>query len=1459
MKCLYTFLCLCLIALIVSPLISQPILVPGINALTIQAGLDSAQNGDTVLVAPGIYTGIGNKELDFLGKAVVLISNQGPTQTIIDCEDAGRGLYFHTAEDTTSVVSGFTITGASNGGITCAYSSSPTIHNCIIEQNFRSDGGGISCFYSSKPLIYSCIIQNNTSGNRGGGIHLSEHCDAVIRDCEILDNHAGAGGAISCDEAGPIIRNCLIARDTAALGGAFYGYYPYYIKQPTLINCTVSQNVSTNQGTIYLTNANSNTSSILIRNTIIWDNVANPNFDIPYSDISFTNIEGGWIGIGNQNQNPFFQNPQQGDFHLKAASPCIDEGHPSDAFGFEPAFNGGRINMGRYGNTPEATSYAPHPIIAHYAPRIACVLGGELLQIEGIHFGPSQGSGTVTVDGTLLSINSWSDTLVICSLPSLPAGSKDIILTDGNGIADTVFSRLTYEPEFIYVNGPVSGRWSNQGCPAIYVITGDVYVPHGDTLIIEAGITVLVDTDSTMSPATFAIEGSLFADGIETDSIIFSVRPGQEVAGAWKGFLVEEDQLAEFTFCRIEYAETAIQSNSDKARIAHCLIQHNAEHGIWWDGDEVSASGIVVESLIQNNGEWGIFCDAYCRTLYGYASPSIEGNVITHNGLGGIYARARGGSPSTYIGQTDKAFANPKVYRNRIEQNTGYAILILANGVFTNGIPFVHFSRAYASPVISNNLIINNEKSLKASAPFSGNTISYLSESQTTMTNNTFWNNGHLFIEAGDSAHVAVNNTIAWEDSANILTDGGAAVLISHSNLAQTYSGSNNLSIYPQFVDTANKDFHLLSSSPCVDSGDSSLVQDQLDVEGAVRIWDGDADGNIAVDMGAYELGAPLPLQLLLTTHDPHCMGANDGTAIASPIGGTSPYTFVWDNPSVDTDSMVTDLFANLVYHVTVTDANNLTYTDSLVLSEPLPLQTFLWEQTATCSSDSTASIDLTISGGVAPYSYAWSNGASSQDIYNLPIGIYSVNITDANGCVTSDSVEIVALFASPHVNLGPDSSICDGELLVLDAGSGFSAYNWSNGFTGQQQSITSSNLLSVSVQDSNGCWSETDSVNIIVHALPVVSVDTLAAICVNTAPIPLNLGSPSGGIYSGQGLINGSFDPAIAGIGTHILTYEFTDAFSCTNTASTSITVLDVPTVNLGPDLNICQAVQIDAGNPGASYQWSTGETSQMIMIQEPSSSDTISVIVTLPTGCNASDELMVNPGIRPEVNLPAEIKVCGDTILDAGNSGAIFIWSTGESSQSIMVDSSALYTVTVSDTLGCSSQVDVLVTITPFPIAAISYSTDGLTYSFITPSVQEAQYFWDLGDGNTGQTDSLSHTYTYSGSYQVVLTSSNACGVAIDSVLLLNVSVANPFDQQFQVFPNPSTGRFTVMSSDLQASNLSIELTDSRGRKILYREKRQVIGLREEIDIQEEAEGIYMLRISDGKHLTSFRLVKK
>ena len=303
--------------------------------------------------------------------------------------------------------------------------------------------------------------------------------------------------------------------------------------------------------------------------------------------------------------------------------------------------------------------------------------------------------------------------------------------------------------------------------------------------------------------------------------------------------------------------------------------------------------------------------------------------------------------------------------------------------------------------------------------------------------------------------------------------------------------------------------------------------------------------------------------------------GQSNGSVSGAVFSGTG-LTYDWKNSSnttVGTSANLTNVPAG-VYNVTVTNAAGCTaafgpYSVANFSAPSAPSVTAV--DSVLCVGET---IQLTAASAASGATFTWSgpNGfTSTSALVSIPnatvanSGLYSVTVT-SNGCVSSSASKNIAVNAIPTVTTtGIDTVLCAGETLQLTASTlaTGATYSWTGpNFTSSSATITITNvtaanagLYSVTIS-LNGCVSAPSTKSIVVNNLPAVTVLSFVdTTCVNYAPATL-AGAPAGGTFSGSGVNGASFDPAVAGVGTHVVTYAYTDANGCSNTATTSIVV---------------------------------------------------------------------------------------------------------------------------------------------------------------------------------------------------------------------------------------------------------------------------------------------------------------
>lgn len=345
---------------------------------TIQKAIRSAADGDTIIVSPGTY----RENIDFLGKAISLKSEQGPAVTIIDGGQNGSVVEFTKGEGSDSVLNGFTVTNGygmvwaksagDGGGIYCD-GASPTIINNVITDNIASSGygGGLFIKSYSSPIVAYNTITSNSSLQCGGGIYCRSSSPYIVSNT-ISNNRStlGFGGAITCSlgskpyvvrntmvgnwskaggggicayQSSPVITGNILARNTTLAAGG--GILVFWYSAPELTNNTISRNEAEDGGGL----ACMNQSSARVSNSIIWDNeaqvgreiflgkanspatlyISHTNIDITAGSIFYdTNCQIN-IGAGIIVSDPYFVDPANDDFHLTIYSPCVNAGNNS--------------------------------------------------------------------------------------------------------------------------------------------------------------------------------------------------------------------------------------------------------------------------------------------------------------------------------------------------------------------------------------------------------------------------------------------------------------------------------------------------------------------------------------------------------------------------------------------------------------------------------------------------------------------------------------------------------------------------------------------------------------------------------------------------------------------------------------------------------------------------------------------------------------------------------------------------------------------------------------------------------------------------------------------------------------------------------------------------------------------------------------------------------------------------
>jgi uncharacterized repeat protein (TIGR01451 family) len=507
----------------------------------------------------------------------------------------------------------------------------------------------------------------------------------------------------------------------------------------------------------------------------------------------------------------------------------------------------------------------------------------------------------------------------------------------------------------------------------------------------------------------------------------------------------------------------------------------------------------------------------------------------------------------------------------------------------------------------------------------------------------------------------------------------------------------------------------------------------------------------------------PNPPTPAITPSGPTTFCAGGSVTLSAP-GGYAGYS--WSNGATTAAINVT---ASGTFTVTVTDANGCSATSAAttVTVNPTPTATITPSGPTTfCTGGS-----VTLNAPAGMTTYAWSNGASTPSIVVNASGTFTVTVTNASGCSATSAPTTVAVNAPPAATITPSgpTNLCTGGTVTLTAPAGMATYAWSNGGSTQSIVVNVSGNYSVTVTDANGCSATSAATAVTVNPAPTATITPSGPTTFCTGG-SVTLSAPAG--MTTYAWSNGASTPSINVTSSGTFTVTVTDGNGCTATSSaTTVTVNPAPIATITPSgpTTFCAGGSVTLTAPAGmqSYNWSNGATSQSIVV---TSSGSFSVTLTNPQGCSATSAataVTVNPAPVATITPSGPTTFCngGSVTLTAPAGMSAYNWSNGATTQSIAVNTSGSFTVTVTNGSGCSTtsapttvNTNGAPPVSITPSGPTSFCTGGSVTLTATPGF--TGYNWSNG----ATTQSI--TVTNSGTFTVTATTGAGCSSTSSAV---------------------------------------------------------------------------------------------
>ncbi len=753
-------------------------------------------------------------------------------------------------------------------------------------------------------------------------------------------------------------------------------------------------------------------------------------------------------------------------------------------------------------------------------------------------------------------------------------------------------------------------------------------------------------------------------------------------------------------------------------------------------------------------------------------TASIAGtNINCYGGLtGAANLTVNGGTtPYTYL------WSNSATTQNLSGKAAGtYAVTVTDNNLCTatSSVTLTQPAAALSASISGTNINCYGASTGAANLTVSGGTTPY-----TYLWSNSATTQNLTGKAAGTYTVTVTDNKACTISSSKTLTQPAAALTssVSGTNIA-CYAASTGAVV--QTVSGGTSPYTYLWSN--------SATTQNLSGSAAGTYTVTVTDNNLCTATSSVTLTQPAAaLSASISGTNINCYGASTGAANLTVTGGTAPYTYLWNN-SATTQNLSGK--AAGAYAVTVTDNNLCTATSSVTLTQPAAaLSASISGTNINCYGASTGAANLTVSGGTTPYTYLWSNSATTQNLSGKAAGTYTVTVTDNKACTISSSKTITQPAAALTSSVSGTNIACYGASTgavaqTVSGGTTPYTYLWSNSATTQNLSANPAGTYAVTVTDNNLCTA-TSSVTLTQPAAALsASIAGTNINCYGASTGAANLTVTGGTTPYTYLWSNSATTQNLSGKAAGAYAVTVTDNNLCTATSSVTLTQ---PAAALsasisGTNINCYGAstgaanLTVSGGTTPYTYLWSNSATTQNL---SGKAAGTYTVTVTDNKACTISSSKTIT---QPAAALTSSVS--GTNIACYGAStGAVaqtvsggttpytYLWSNSATTQNLSANPAGTYAVTVTDNNLCTATSSVTLT---QPAAALSASIAGTNINCygastgaanltVTGGTTTYSYHWSNGAVTQNLSGQAAGTYT------VTVTDNNACTITSSKTL--------------------------------------------------------------------------------------------